>query len=91
MKRTRPRILVINGIEYEIICASEFDGFVTTGGKERTMFIHDNKGPRVVLDTFIHEALHASEPGMTERRVARIAKNVRNLLWKVGYRRERDT
>jgi len=87
MKRTRPRIMVIGGVEHEIIYASEFDGFVTNGGKERTIFINDLRGPRTVLDTGIHEALHASEPRMTEKRVVRIAKNVRNLLWKMGYRR----
>lgn len=41
------------------------------------------------LDTFIHEALHAASPKLTEREVRRIAGDLAAVLWRAGYRHQR--
>lgn len=85
MKRSRPRIQTINGVKNEIIYASEVDGFVTEGYK--TLFIHDEREPRRVLESAIHEVAHRCEPKLSHVRITRMSENVSNLLWRMGYRR----
>jgi hypothetical protein len=41
-----------------------------------------------LLNTLLHEALHAEETMMSEEDVARIASAQARLLWKAGYRRK---
>lgn len=40
-----------------------------------------------LMDTFIHETLHASCPRMSEAEVARVAGDLTTVLWKARYRR----
>lgn len=40
-----------------------------------------------LLDTHAHETIHASDPGMPEDEVARIASDVAKVLWALGWRR----
>ena len=84
MKRTRQRTITIEGVTYDISYSSQFDGFVTDD--DRVVFFDDRICPTRLLETAIHEGLHMSEPKMTEERVTRVAKNVRRLLWAMGYR-----
>lgn len=42
------------------------------------------------LETIIHEALHALDPSKTEWWVTQSAKQIKNLLWKMGYRHVAD-
>ena len=41
---------------------------------------------REYMDTVCHETLHASNPEWTEECVARTAKDLAEVLWKIGYR-----
>lgn len=43
-----------------------------------------------MLDTIIHEALHASRPELAEEAVTQTATDVARLLWKIGYRQQGD-
>lgn len=38
------------------------------------------------LDSFVHEALHASLQNMTEKEVVRVSHDIVEVLWKRGYR-----
>lgn len=38
------------------------------------------------MDTCVHEALHASQPDLTEAEVTVIAGDIVEILWKRGYR-----
>jgi hypothetical protein len=40
-----------------------------------------------LLDTLIHECLHAIEPNWTEERVTEASKELSRVLWRLGYRR----
>ncbi len=40
------------------------------------------------LDTWIHETVHTSLPNASEEQVVRIANDIAEVLWKVGYRRQ---
>lgn len=39
-----------------------------------------------LLDTYVHEALHASCPDLSEKEVQRVAGDITRVLWKAGYR-----
>ena len=41
---------------------------------------------REYLDTCVHETLHASNAIIPEEEVARMARDIAEVLWKVGYR-----
>ena len=91
-RTTRPirpiKTHTFRGRRYELVLLSEVDGFVEEPGEPLSLVINDTVGPRDVLDTTIHEALHATEPRMSEKRVARIAVALSRFLWRLGYRRE---
>ena len=42
--------------------------------------------PKEVLDTVIHEMLHAEFPKMSEEDVARTASEIAGALWRIGFR-----
>jgi len=39
------------------------------------------------LDTWVHEAMHAIWPAMSEAEVAKSSAELSTLLWRLGYRR----
>jgi hypothetical protein len=39
------------------------------------------------LDTWVHEAMHAIWPAMTEQEVAKSSAELSKMLWRLGYRR----
>jgi hypothetical protein len=41
---------------------------------------------RDYMDTCVHETLHACNPIIPEVEVCRMAKDIAEVLWKVGYR-----
>jgi hypothetical protein len=41
-----------------------------------------------MLDTIVHEALHASRPELDEDAVTKTANDVSRLLYRLGYRRQ---
>lgn len=40
-----------------------------------------------LLDTWIHETAHLSQPNLSEAEVARLANDITKVLWNAGYRR----
>jgi hypothetical protein len=52
----------------------------------RASLQHPKKG-KILLETAIHEALHACAWDMDEQAVHETAESITNLLWKLGFRR----
>lgn len=46
--------------------------------------------PRELLETVIHEALHAADSSKDELWVGQIADDLAALLWRLGYRMEKE-
>ena len=53
---------------------------------DREIAINPNLPSKEIASTFLHEVLHAIEPGLTERRVRRLEAGLFPLLWKEGWR-----
>lgn len=49
--------------------------------------INPKQAGKVLMDTLIHEAIHACEPDMDECDVRANARDITRLLWKLNYRR----
>ncbi len=47
----------------------------------------NSKHARLMLDTLLHECLHASNWDKSEKVVERTATDTGKLLWRLGYRR----
>jgi len=45
------------------------------------------QGQQEMLDTLIHEAMHAARPEIDEEAVATASRDIARLLWNLGYRR----
>ena len=84
------RTHTLGGKRYEIIFASAVDGFVEWPGEPHVFFINDNDTPKNILETTVHEAAHAIDPRLGEKRVARLAAEMARLLWRLGYQRQQD-
>jgi len=74
------------GTRYELLWASDVDGFLEEPGEPRALMVNDKLPPKQLLETLIHEAMHAIEPRMTEKRVDRISGELTRFLWRLGYR-----
>ncbi len=53
----------------------------------RRMFVRRDKDQKKVLDTFIHEALHACFWDLAEEAVADAATSIAHMLHELGYRK----
>lgn len=82
----------LNGKLWELRFVNMVDyGDCTDGGtvETRIIRIRAKQSERDMLDTIIHEALHATTP-LDEETVARAATDIQRLLWRLGYRRVVD-
>ncbi len=61
-----------------------------TGKVRRVIRLASWNGPRAMLGTAVHEAIHASRPDMTEAEVRALEADVARLLWSLGYRRPKS-
>ena len=52
------------------------------------VLIHDRLAPQRRLEVELHEALHCLYPDLSEESVTDGARDLRRLLWMLGYRRE---
>lgn len=43
-----------------------------------------------ILDTIVHELLHATDRSKSEPWVARTARDISTVIWRLGYRRPRE-
>jgi hypothetical protein len=46
------------------------------------------QGEDELLDTLVHELLHAVEPNWTEEKVTEASSEISRVLWRLGYRRK---
>ena len=54
--------------------------------KKKVIEIDPRQKPKQYLDTLIHEALHISFPDMSETKVKKVAKEIRDIVWDHNYR-----
>ncbi len=89
MKR-RVRTHTFNGRKYHIYLGP-LKGTTSPPGKARReiMIRTSNLSERTILDTIIHESLHASDWPATEKKVNQVATDISRLLWRLDYRREK--
>ena len=57
----------------------------------RTIRIHSGSRGLSLLDTTIHEVIHAQHPDMPEEDVERRATELATVLWKLGWRKPPKT
>lgn len=93
MPRIDPQQAVIRGVDYTIMTKrmKRFDGLCdhpTTPGRE--IWIHSSLKAEDMLDTIIHELLHAALPDLKEETVLEIGTDMARVLWDLGYRAEWD-
>jgi hypothetical protein len=93
MPRIEPQQAVIRGVDYTILTKrmKKFDGLCdhpTTPGRE--IWIHSSLSGQEMLDTLIHELIHASYPDLKEDAVSETATDIATVLWDLGYRAEWD-
>lgn len=54
----------------------------------RRLLIHDQLSPKETLRILIHEMLHACDPTKDESWVDESSRDMAEILWDLGYRRE---
>lgn len=55
-------------------------------GMKRKILIDERLKGRALLETTIHECLHACYPQMSEETVTESARDIARVLWNLGYR-----
>ena len=87
MKKVRTH--TFNGRRYEIDMPGRIDGTTEQYRLDkRIMLIATEPHTRNELETIIHECLHAENWAATEEVVTRVANEIGNFLWRLGYRRQ---
>jgi hypothetical protein len=63
-------------------------GLTIPGGKmERELLVRsEGLTERQLLGAIIHEAIHACDPDMPEKKVNQMGKDIQRLLWRLEYR-----
>ena len=56
-------------------------------GREIEVDESAHRSERGLLDTLIHESLHAADGEMSERKVCQIAADITDVLWRTHWRR----
>lgn len=54
--------------------------------EKKVIEIDPRQKPKQYLDTLINEALHISFPEMSETKVKKVAKEIRDIVWDHNYR-----
>lgn len=73
------------------LCGGTADGTCdhpTTKGKK--IQIATKLSDKDTLETVIHEIYHASDPNLSEEAVNEMARDMASLLWRLGYRRQKE-
>jgi hypothetical protein len=55
--------------------------------EDRELSILKRLKGRELLDTLVHELLHAELPGLSHRKVKRVAKSITRMIWSMRKRR----
>lgn len=84
-----PNITVKIGGEDWSISTCKLDGYYgLCCYDDRTIGIHHRLRGLSLLDTTIHEVMHAQFPKMSEREVAIRATEIADALWGMGWRKQ---
>lgn len=77
-----------SGVRYDVDICAPIDGYCDSprGGRP-TMRIIVHKSRKRLLESCIHEALHAEGWAKTEEVVDRTAREIATFLWRLGYRK----
>ena len=82
---TRDTSVKLSGGEYTLMQCDILGMCVHDGTAMIWVSPHSGKEE---LNTWIHETTHAALPKASEAQVERIANDIAEVLWKVGYRRQ---
>jgi len=66
------------------------DCFGVCWHRSRRIEVATDVDEKEIMDTIVHEMLHASDRNQKEEWVARTAFDITNALWRLGYRRPRE-
>lgn len=91
MGGSMPRVTVeINGDDWQVY-TTRLQGFYGLCCYDtKTIQIHSGNRGKVLLDTTIHEIMHAQFPKMKEREVSMRSTQFADVLWAMGWRRHID-
>lgn len=87
-----------DGKRYEVVFAKRLmvDGVRLDGAcdapdvSNRRILLDDTLKDGDLLETIIHEHIHASAWFLTEEKVTEMAEDLKNVLWRMGYRLPED-
>jgi hypothetical protein len=69
----------------------DFDGICElSGASQLEIWIHPSLSGEKMLETLIHEMLHAAFPDIAEESVEESAKDLASVLWDLGYSADWD-
>lgn len=93
MPKIHPQKVMIRGKAWTLLTKrmKDFDGLFDhpgTPGKE--IWIHPSLKGEQMLETLIHEMLHAAFPDIAEESVTESAKDLAIVLWELGYSADWD-
>lgn len=54
---------------------------------DKAIEIHTGTRGKALLDTLVHELMHAQAPDLAEEAITRRATEIANALWKLGWRK----
>lgn len=83
-----------DGKRYEVVFAKHLmiDGVRLDGAcdapdvRNRRILLDNRLTDEDLLETVIHEHIHASAWFLTEEKVTEMAEDLKNVLWRMGYR-----
>jgi len=79
-----------NGVKYRLDFSGSIDGVCDNPlGEPPTIFILADINTKNGLETVLHESLHAENWSISEEKVDRIAREIADLLWRLGFRRKK--
>jgi len=89
-KTVKVRTHRFNGVKYKLKFLESIDGMCDNPlEKQPTISILASIDTRNGLETILHEGLHAEKWNISEEKVDRTAKEIADLLWRLGFRRKK--
>lgn len=93
MPKIHPQKIVIRGRPYTIISRrmKQYDGLCDHPATPYPeIWIHQSLRGERMVETIIHEVIHAALPDLCEETVEESARDLAKILWQLGYRGEWD-
>ena len=67
----------------------DYDGMIIPKGCEGEICVRQSLKGKRALHAWLHEALHAEFPEISEACIEEADKHIGGFLWRLGYRRKR--